>query len=55
MLVDQGLLVKVSHDEGGDPGGVEDRGARGGPAHDRGSRCGGLVLSAGESFCCPDC
>ena len=53
-LVDQGLLVEVSHDEGGDPSGVEDQGARGGsaPAHDRG---GDLVLSAGETSCCPDC
>ncbi len=48
----RGLLVEVSPDEGGDPSGVEDQGARGGPAHDRGD---GLVLSAGEPSCCPDC
>ena len=52
MLVDQGLLVEGSHDEGGDPRGVENQGTRGGPTHDRG---GGLVLSAGESSCYPDC
>ena len=51
-LVDQGLLVEVSHDEGGDPRVVENQGAcRGGAAHDRG---GGPVLSAGEPSCCPD-
>ena len=48
-LVDQGLLVEVSHDEGGDPRVLENQGAhRGGPAHDRGD---GLVLSAGEPSC----